>query len=160
MQSEMGVASGQKHDGSLSLGAWVAQSVKRPTSAQVMISQLVGLSPTLCSVLTARSLEPASDSMSPSPLSAPPSLTLCLSLPLFSPPPPDYTKEPSLGPLQCLNAAQFLFLLSLIPGRWIQGQPSPGLHDHSLSSSNRAASWWRGRRTELVGIRIVGFPAL
>ena len=58
-------------------GTWVAQSVKRPTSAQVMISQFVGSSPTLGSVLTAQSLEPASDSVSPS-LSAPPPLILCL----------------------------------------------------------------------------------
>ena len=41
-------------------------SVKRLTSAQVMISRLVGSSPTLGSVLTAWSLEPASDSVSPS----------------------------------------------------------------------------------------------
>ena len=34
-------------------GAWVAQSVKRLTSAQVMISQSVSSSPTLGSVLTA-----------------------------------------------------------------------------------------------------------
>ena len=47
-------------------GAWVAQSVERPTSAQVMISQFVSLSPALGSVLTAESLEPASDSVSPS----------------------------------------------------------------------------------------------
>ena len=47
-------------------GAWVAQSVKRQTSAQVMISQLLGSSPTLGSVLTVRSLEPALDSVSPS----------------------------------------------------------------------------------------------
>ena len=52
-------------------GAWVAQSVKRPTSAQVVISQLMGSSPESRSGLTARSLEPASDSVSPS-LSAPP----------------------------------------------------------------------------------------
>ena len=58
--------------------AWVAQSVKRPTPAQVMISQFVNLSPALGSVLTARSLEPASDSVSPS-LSAPTRLMLCLS---------------------------------------------------------------------------------
>ena len=45
-------------------GAWGAQSVKRLISAQVMISQLVSLSPTSGSVLTARSLEPASDSVS------------------------------------------------------------------------------------------------
>ena len=60
-------------------GTWVAQSVKCPTSAQVMISQSVSSSPVSGSVLTAQSLEPASDSMSPS-LSAPTLLTLCLSL--------------------------------------------------------------------------------
>ena len=60
-------------------GAWVAQSVKRLTSAQVMISQLVSLSHMSGSVLTAQSLEPASHSVSPS-LSASPLLVLCLSL--------------------------------------------------------------------------------
>ena len=60
-------------------GIWVAQSVERPTSAQVMISRFVSLSPALGSVLTAQSLESASDSVSPS-LSAPPSLVLCLCL--------------------------------------------------------------------------------
>ena len=49
---------------SVSWGPWVAQAVKRPTSAQVMISQFLGLSPVLGSVLTAQSLEPASDSVS------------------------------------------------------------------------------------------------
>ena len=62
-------------------GARVAQSVKCPTSAQVMISQLVGSSPVSGSVLTAQSLEPASDSVSPS-LFAPPPLTFCLSFSL------------------------------------------------------------------------------
>ena len=51
---------------------------KHPTSTQVMISQLVGSSPASGSGLTAQSLEPASDSVSPS-LSAPPLLTICLS---------------------------------------------------------------------------------
>ena len=60
-------------------GAWVAQSVKRPTSARVMTSQFVGSSPASGSVLMARSLEPVSASVSPS-LSAPPPLTLCLPL--------------------------------------------------------------------------------
>ena len=60
-------------------GAWVAQWVKRPTSAQVMISQVVGSSPTSGSVLIAQSLEPASESVSPS-LSALPQLTLSPSL--------------------------------------------------------------------------------
>ena len=52
-------------------GTWVAQSVKHPTSAQVMISPFVGSSPTSGSVLTAWSLELAADSVSPS-LCAPP----------------------------------------------------------------------------------------
>ena len=62
-----------------SWGAWAAQSVKHQTSTQVMVSRFVGSSPTSGSVLTAQSLEPASDSVSPS-LSVPPLLTLCLSL--------------------------------------------------------------------------------
>ena len=44
----------------------MAQSLKCLTSAQVMISWFVSSSPTSDSVLTAQSLEPASDSMSPS----------------------------------------------------------------------------------------------
>ena len=62
-----------------SWGAWVAQSVKHLTSAQVVISQFMSLSPASGSVLMAQSLEPASDSVSP-PLSDPPLLTLCLSV--------------------------------------------------------------------------------
>ena len=57
----------------------VAQSVKHLTSALVMISRLVSSSPAQGSVLTAQSLEPASDSVSPS-LSVPPLLILCLSV--------------------------------------------------------------------------------
>ena len=60
-------------------GTWVAQSVERPTSAQVMISRSVSSSPALGSVLTAHSLEPASNSVSPS-LSAPNPLAFCLCL--------------------------------------------------------------------------------
>ena len=63
-------------------GTWVAQLVKRLTSAQVTISWFMGLSPMLGSVLTAQRLEPASDSVSPS-LSVPPLLIVslvCLSL--------------------------------------------------------------------------------
>ena len=48
----------------------VAQLVKHSTLAQVMISRLMGSSPASGPVLTARSLEPISDSVSPS-LSAP-----------------------------------------------------------------------------------------
>ena len=46
-----------------SRGVWVAQLVKHLTSAQVMISQFMGSSPTSGSVLTAQSLEPALDSV-------------------------------------------------------------------------------------------------
>ena len=60
-------------------GAWVAQSVERPTSAQVTISQSVSSSPASGSGLMAQSLEPASDSVSPS-VSAPPPFMLCLSV--------------------------------------------------------------------------------
>ena len=58
-------------------GAGVAQLVGCPTSAQVMISRFVSLSPAPGSVLTAQSLMPVSDSVSPS-LSAPPLLMLSL----------------------------------------------------------------------------------
>ena len=57
----------------------MAPPVERPTLAQVMISRFVGSSPISGSVLTARGLEAASDSVSPS-LSARPLLTLCLLL--------------------------------------------------------------------------------
>ena len=63
----------------------MAQSVKGLTLARVMISQLVGLSPALGSVLTARSLEPAWDSVSLSlslSLCPSPAHTLSLSLSL------------------------------------------------------------------------------
>ena len=63
----------------ISRGTWVAQSVERLTSAQVMISRFVSSSPASGSVLTAQGLEPALDSVSPS-LSAPLLLILSLSL--------------------------------------------------------------------------------
>ena len=47
-------------------GTWVAQSVKLPTLAPVVISWSVGSSPMSGSVLTAQSLKPALDSVSPS----------------------------------------------------------------------------------------------
>ena len=56
----------------------MAQLVERLTSAQVMISRFVSLSPTSGSVLMARSLEPASVSVSPSLCPSP--ARLCLSL--------------------------------------------------------------------------------
>ena len=59
----------------------MAPSVERPTSAQVTMSQFMDSSPTSGSVLTAWSLEPASDSVSPS-LSASPLLVLSLSVSL------------------------------------------------------------------------------
>ena len=48
------------------MGAWVAQWVKSLTSARVMISTFVSSSPMSISVLTAQSLEPTSDFVSPS----------------------------------------------------------------------------------------------
>ena len=64
-------------------GAYVAQLVKHPILAQVLISRFVGSSPALGSVLIAQSLESALDSVSPHPrLSVPPPLILYLSLPL------------------------------------------------------------------------------
>ena len=59
----------------------MVQLVKHLTLVQVMISWFVGSSPPLGSVLTAQSLEPTSDSMSPS-LSTSPLLTLCVCLSL------------------------------------------------------------------------------
>ena len=55
----------------------MAQSVKSRTSAQVMISWFMGLSPVLGSVLAAQSLEPVSNSVFPCPS---PTCTLSLSL--------------------------------------------------------------------------------
>ena len=60
-------------------GTWVAQSVGRPTSAQVTISRFVSSSPASGSVLTAQILEPALDSVSPS-LLLPCSCSVSLSL--------------------------------------------------------------------------------
>ena len=57
----------------------MAQLVERPTSAQVMISRSVSSSPASGSALTAQSLEPVSDSVSPS-LSDPLLFMLCLCL--------------------------------------------------------------------------------
>ena len=56
----------------------MARWAERPTVALVTISQFVGSSPGSGSERMAQSLEPASDSVSPS-LSAPPLLALCLS---------------------------------------------------------------------------------
>ena len=62
-------------------GAWVAQLVKRLTLAQVMISGFLSLSPSSVAVLTAQSLEPASDGGGlPLSLPLPHSHSVCLSL--------------------------------------------------------------------------------
>ena len=66
------------------MGRLGALSVERLTSTRVMISRFVGLSPASGSVLMAQSLEPASDSVSPS-LSLCPSLAHALSLSLSLP---------------------------------------------------------------------------
>ena len=60
----------------------MAQSVEHPTSAQVMISQFMSSSPASGSVLMVQSLEPVSDSVSPS-LSAPPPQVCALTLSLY-----------------------------------------------------------------------------
>ena len=60
----------------------MAQSVERPTSAQVVLSRFVSSSPASGSVLTGQSLEPVSDSASPSlslPLPCSRSVSLSLS---------------------------------------------------------------------------------
>ena len=62
-------------------GAWVAQSVQHLTRAYVMILQFGGSSP---AVLTAQSLEPALDSLSPTPSTPPPAHTLSLSLKIIN----------------------------------------------------------------------------
>ena len=54
----------------------MAQLVKHPTSAQVMILWFVSPRPMSGSMLTAQSLDPASDSVSPSLSAPPPSCTL------------------------------------------------------------------------------------
>ena len=59
----------------------MAQSVKCLTSARVVISRFVSSSPASGSMLTAGSLEPASDSVTPSLSAPPPARTLSLSLP-------------------------------------------------------------------------------
>ena len=55
----------------------MAQSVRRLTPTQVMTSRFVGSSLTSGSVLTAQSLEPASDSVSPSVSLSLPNLCAC-----------------------------------------------------------------------------------
>ena len=61
-------------------GTWVAQSFKRPTSAQVMILQFVSSSLTSGTVLVGQILEHASDSVSPLSLPLPRSFSPSLSL--------------------------------------------------------------------------------
>ena len=63
-------------------GTWVAQSFKHLTLAQVMTSWLMSSIPMSGSVLTAQSLEPALDSVSPS-LDLPFLCSSFLSLSLF-----------------------------------------------------------------------------
>ena len=60
-------------------GTWVAQSLKHLTSAQVTIPRFREFKPCVRSVLTARSLEPASDSCLPLSLPLPRLCCLCLS---------------------------------------------------------------------------------
>ena len=79
LEGPLAVAGRDQLEGGCGWGAWVAPSV--PTLAQVTILPFASLSPMLGSVLTAQSLEPALDSVSPS-LPAPLLLVLSLSLSL------------------------------------------------------------------------------
>ena len=73
LRLDLGVVSARPMLGSMSnnlkkkkrRGTWVTQLVKCPTVAQIMIARSVDQSLMLGSVLTAQSLEPASDSVSP-----------------------------------------------------------------------------------------------
>ena len=58
---------------------WLSQLSVRLAEAQVMVLRFTSLSPASGSVLMAQSLEPVSDSVSPS-LSDPPPFMLCLSV--------------------------------------------------------------------------------
>ena len=66
MDGKEGITTKYIYKNSSRQGAWVAQSVKRLTLAQVVVSWFMSPNPTWGSVLTAQSLEPASDSVSPS----------------------------------------------------------------------------------------------
>ena len=59
-----GILSSSLGRSSIDWGTWVTQSIKHPTSAQVMIPQFLGSNPMLGSMLIAQSLEPASVSPS------------------------------------------------------------------------------------------------
>ena len=102
-------------------GAWVAQSVKRPTSAQVTISRSASSSPASVSGLMAQSLEPASDSVSP-PLSAPPPFMLCLSVLTFI-------------SLACLSVPTLFSQANLLHVSRNDHWPSPMLAPHSVTTN-------------------------
>ena len=119
-------------------GVWVAQSVQHPASAQVMISQFVGSSPASGSVLTAQSLEPASDSVSAS-LSAPPPLAFSLSLSLS-------LSLSKINKLKKKKQQTSSLETSLVP--WLVGTYSSVLSQHncllaSLASKRPRAYWDR-----------------
>ena len=75
LEGPLAVAGRDQLEGGCGWGAWVAPSV--PTLAQVTILPFASLSPMLGSVLTAQSLEPVSESVTPS-LSASAPLVLFL----------------------------------------------------------------------------------
>ena len=111
-------------------GTWVAQlaAVKRLTSAQVMISQFVNLSPVLGSVLTAWSLEPAWDSVSPS-LSAPPLLmSVSLYILIYKIHCPESKHEVSGSEAELLQLHGFLTLYTPLSGQCNESQMSPTCH--------------------------------
>ena len=88
-------------------GTWVAQSVKRPIWAQVMISRFLSWSPVWGSGLTARSLAPASDSVSPSLSALPPKKRSFLLSSTAS----SWTRYiPGIFPLGTITRHEFVFL--------------------------------------------------
>ena len=91
----------------------MAQSGKPPTSAQVMISQFRSWSPASGSALTARPLEPVSDSVSPF-LSAPPLLVLCLCLSLKNKHFKKYLKKKNKLPSSCAVSLRKMHVLKVI----------------------------------------------
>ena len=98
--------------GGLSRGAWGLSWLRVRLGDQVMISRFVSSGPMSGSVLTPRSLEPASDSESPS-VSAPPLLVLCLPLCL--------SKNNMFKNKQTKRTPEKEFSLegSLLPAKWI-----------------------------------------
>ena len=116
----------------------MAQSVQCPTSAQVMISRSVSSSPALGSGLTARSLEPASGSASPS-VSVPPPLVCALSLFLSLKIKPTFLKNLTVNILEVRRVCGQMRSCGIIYGYTSRGrqlQSLVTLLDREITSSS------------------------